>query len=63
MAKIIITNDSRKKCDLIIGKAGVITNDGQKNLVVRIDDDDDNPCKATRIIVGKILAGGGDKEN
>lgn len=62
MGKIIITKDSRKKCDLIIGKAGIISNGSGKNLVVRLDDDDKNPCKATRIILGKIQAGGGEIE-
>jgi len=63
MGKVIITNDSRKKCDLIVGKSGVITTDNAKNLVVRIDDNDKEPCKATRVIIAKILAGGGYKED
>lgn len=55
--KIIITNDSRKKCDIIIGKGGIITSDSNKDIVVRIDDDDEKPCRATQIIVNKIKAG------
>ena len=61
MAKVKFTYDSRKKCDLIVGKAGVITADGTKNIVIRIDDNDKEPCKATRVIISKILAGGGEE--
>ena len=57
MGKIKIEYDSRKKADLVIGKAGVITCESNKDIVVRIDDDDENPCKATRIILNKINAG------
>jgi alcohol dehydrogenase class IV len=62
MAKVIITKDSRKKCDLIIGVGGVITTDSVKNIVVRVDDNDENPCRATLIVIDKILAGGGEYE-
>lgn len=63
MAKIIITKDSRKKCDIIVGKGGVITNGGNKNIVVRIDDDDDKPCKFTRGLIMKVQAGGGEVDS
>ena len=53
--KIGIIYDSRKKADIIIGKAGILTS--TRNLVVRVDDDDDKPCKATRIIINKIKTG------
>jgi len=56
MAKVTVTKDSRKKADMIINNDnGIIT--FTKDIVVRMDGNDKNPCKAAKMILGKIEAG------
>lgn len=51
-AKVTIISDSRKKADVVIEKGGFLT--FNSDTVVRIDDDDDHPCKATKLLLLKI---------
>lgn len=64
MSKVTITKDSRKKADVIVdANTGNIT--FSKDVIVRTDGNDDNPCKAAKIVLMKIKAGAesGDKED
>lgn len=64
MAKVSVTKDSRTKADVIVdANTGTIT--FTKDTKVRVDGDDDNLCKAAKIVLMKIKAGGkdGDKKN
>ena len=56
MAKVTITKDSRKKADVILNNTNG-TIEFSKDVIVRVDGDDDSPCKAAKLILAKIKAG------
>jgi hypothetical protein len=56
MAKITITQDPKKKADIVLNiNSGIITSN--KDLVIRTEGDFDKPGKAAEIILMKIEAG------